>query len=379
MSESESENDVDHDNESNGDQLLEADARLAEVSSLVVTSSSEDEHEGESDNSQGIADVEEDEDGDEPRRSHRERRSTTKYVNYQDNQSSGEGSGSEGSDKGVEEDSNGGEPKIEKFIGRKPCNKALLKKVMERNEEYTGSFTYLCKYKGMSYLHVKWVHEDELREMDWRISTKVQRYINKVKVEEEERAEESSWCEFYEEIQRDGYEYFASELTDIDRILAEKKEIFEEESSGSYDVDVTMFTYLNGNTEKEHKFQLDFSDLCINQEELLSRKVLRTLYYVKWSGQSYSECTWEFAHDIKDDISLALFRRRNRPPIGLTDGGKNTFESSKMTELNTALWPALSNTSSISPIMRIWTKAKVPLRIPKALSKLLMQGEGNEF
>ena len=106
-------------------------------------------------------------------------------------------------------------------------------------------------------------------------------------------------------------------------------------------------------------------------------KVLKTLYLVKWCGQSYADATWEFADNIKDDLKLALFRRRNRPPVGLADGGKDTFESSAMTELNTALWPALgANSASISPILKIKGKAKVTMTIPAALKEFLMQGEG---
>ena len=106
-------------------------------------------------------------------------------------------------------------------------------------------------------------------------------------------------------------------------------------------------------------------------------KVLKTLYLVKWCSQSYAESTWEFAEDIKDDLKLALFRRRNRPPVGLADGGKDTFESSEMTELNTALWPALgANASMISPILRIKSKARVTMRVPPSLEKFIMQGEG---
>lgn len=231
------------------DDLNRADARLSEVSSQVEETSDEEDDEAASGEDaprtppRNVSDDTEDKDA-SLRRSTRSRRSTSKYVNYQDHSSMSELE-SDYSGKGEEEEEST-EPTIEKFLGRKPANKALMRKCIEKDEQYEGAFLYLCKYKSTSYLHLQWQHEEELRQVDWRLSARLQRFATKTLAEEEERAEEVGWAAFYEELQSGQFEFFDPELTEVDRILAEKREIFEEDEASKHEVDLKSFALLGG-------------------------------------------------------------------------------------------------------------------------------------
>ena len=231
------------------EELSRADANLSEVSSRVEETSDEGddsaEEEEDSPRTPFRDDPEPSQDENESiRRSTRSRRSTTKYVNYQDQSSMSELE-SDYSGKG-EEEAEPEEETIEKFIGRKPANKALMRKCTEKDEQYEGAYLYLCKYKKTSYLHLKWLHEDDVRQMDWRLASRLQRFATKAAAEEEERVEEIGWTGLYEEIQNGQAEFYDPELTQVDRILAEKREIFEEDESSKHEVDVTTFVWLEG-------------------------------------------------------------------------------------------------------------------------------------
>eukprot|EP00808_Paulinella_micropora_P023964 g38931.t1 len=142
---------------------------------------------------------------------------------------------------------------------------------------------YYCKAKGWSYMHCRWYTLKQLMQDTGEKSAK-----DKVKRFEKKWPElEAKQEELY------GGEYFDPSYLNVDRIIAEKT------------VDIAEDAWRNALEGQE---DVASKDVGIVQNGM--RKV--PMYLVKWQRLSYSECTWEMATDIKNEMKLAEFHRFNR-------------------------------------------------------------------
>ncbi|KAH9262882.1 hypothetical protein BASA82_000099, partial [Batrachochytrium salamandrivorans] len=80
-------------------------------------------------------------------------------------------------------------------------------------------------------------------------------------------------------------------------------------------------------TDREQIAQLEHSlteqvaqleDECKSAELVFPKFEQREMYLVKWKGASYKSLTWEWAEAIDDDMKIALFRRIETPPSGVS-------------------------------------------------------------
>uniref|UniRef100_A0A7S2RL01 Chromodomain-helicase-DNA-binding protein n=2 Tax=Mucochytrium quahogii TaxID=96639 RepID=A0A7S2RL01_9STRA len=260
---------------------------------------------------------EDDEDGDGAPRRSRRKRNTAKYAAYFEEGSDDDllDSEDERQRKNAENEEENEEdqgPKVERLLGMRLVGKGPL------NE-------FLVKYKNQSYLHVVWMHENVLKSMDPRYGQMVQRFKSK------QRNKVSNPDE-------DDDEYFDPRYTEVDRILADTTQVYD---VGDVEIvaELRWFEYLGGLRTNRKKFddnnQVDVT-IDVSPEGAVkskSKQVVRKLYLVKWCELSYKEATWEFQEDVGDDIKIAQYHRRNRPP---------TLRSNLKDQEDDMLWPALN-------------------------------------
>lgn len=148
-------------------------------------------------------------------------------------------------------------------------DKVLGVRKAQVNEAYAGvsrhsAKEYFVKWKGFSYMHSSWEHEDTLINLDPNANKgKLRRFHEKRPTQM-----------FITQDDEDGY--FDPQYLEVHRILSERKEE----------------PYDNGQGETDDG----------------------TRYLVKWRGLPYSDCTWERRCDLNDDSSIRNFEFVNTLP-----------------------------------------------------------------
>jgi chromodomain-helicase-DNA-binding protein 7 len=128
---------------------------------------------------------------------------------------------------------------------------------------------YLIKSEGVSYLHCEWMTEDEvLQRFGESGYARLSRFASTYSKTEEQNL--SLW----------GGEPFNPAFLEVERVLAKKT----------------------------------FDETIVQNGRSVFQRI--TKFLVKWSELSYSECTWETAEDINNEVKIAEFYRHNsrRPP-----------------------------------------------------------------
>jgi len=242
-----------------------------------------------------------------------------------------------------------------------------VEKLLSLRKSQFGETEFLCKFRGKSYLHVEWLSEKDVKDLDPRYGTVIQRFKNKRagnKIDYNEDGEE---------------EPFDPRYTLVERILAETTNVYNVPSE-EIEADLSHFLWLSG------KVKDDRVDL-LNHEERQGRgqhnQQIKKLYLVKWQELSYKESTWEFELDVADDFKIAQFHRRNRIPTTTKSSKKHSAFENEF-EFWPGLWTAASRNPeseetstalSVAAACVEGTRAREPVTIPEAFKHYVLQGE----
>jgi SNF2 family DNA or RNA helicase len=132
---------------------------------------------------------------------------------------------------------------------------------------------YLIKIENQSYLHVEWHTYESM----------VEKFGEKNSSERLKRFKKTQASEQAINLDRYGGEPFDPKYVIVDRVIASNVIKLDPEEG-----------------------EPDIPD---------SEKQEVEMFLVKWQGLSYSQCTWETAEDIGDELKIAQFRRFNRPTV----------------------------------------------------------------
>ncbi|GBG29976.1 Chromodomain-helicase-DNA-binding protein, putative [Hondaea fermentalgiana] len=233
-----------------------------------------------------------------PRRSSRTRQRSRKVVSYaevEDDSDDNFGETEDDTKRRLELEREDEElekgPVIEKFLGLRSAGRGPLHEV-------------LVKYRNQSYLHVKWVHENEIKALHRKYKSMVQRFKMKIlsgkaNIPVNEDGEE---------------EYFDPRYTEVDRILAESTQVMEEGRAEDV-ADLRWFQWSGGKVRDNGKSVVDLLTPKERADRNVGKKsTVKKLFLIKWCELSYKDSTWEFEEDVQDDFKMAIFHRRNRVP-----------------------------------------------------------------
>ena len=203
-----------------------------------------------------------------------------------------------------------------------------LKIHISKDETHAGQcrvVEYFVKFKETSYLHARWVTEAEIVEKEHHVGTgKVKRYWRLLDVAggEQEALQRSLSSTFMlmgvdDVLRNTGYaatstasealsdsatpeeaaDFFYSEFTQVDRIIAS--------GVGA----PSIAPRADENTEEDDDQQ---------QQQKQQQEEGRRMYLVKWLGFPYTDATWEYAEDFRDDGKIEEYQRFHvlpaRPP-----------------------------------------------------------------
>eukprot|EP00477_Mikrocytos_mackini_P001052 GAHX01001129.1.p1 GENE.GAHX01001129.1~~GAHX01001129.1.p1 ORF type:complete len:1479 (-),score=304.22 GAHX01001129.1:45-4436(-) len=173
------------------------------------------------------------------------------------------------------------EDKLEKILAVRTKSLPYYRTIMhveddqEDETDQVEAEEFLIKFDGLSYIHVKWFTEAELKTKFGKraVNSRLQNFrINWPQLELEQE-------ELY------NGEYFPPDYLSIDRILDSR---------------------VDSNTGKE-------------------------MYLIKWGdGLPYSQSTWEDASNISDELKIAEYLRFNRPPRDLKPRQLDALPEQKM-------------------------------------------------
>ena len=173
---------------------------------------------------------------------------------------------------------------VDKILGRK----------FVKDDDVASGFgeMYLVKWRGLSYIHVSWEMKADIERVDLHGKTKIKRFLQSSLPPQlfgDPSKAEGSGIDSASDEEED-IEYFNPDYAEIHRIIS---------------CDIPDSTH----------------SLCQTAAELESMAndpddtELETLYYVKWRGLPYSECSWERWGDIKYfSHEVFAFWKRQRPP-----------------------------------------------------------------
>jgi hypothetical protein len=173
---------------------------------------------------------------------------------------------------------------VEKILGRK---------FMKDTDEASGfSEMYLIKWRGMSYIHVSWELKGDIERVDLQGKVKIKRFLQSPLPPQifgdPSKAEGSGNEDGLDE--EEDIEYFNPDYAEIHRII-------------SCDTPDTPHSMCRTVADMESMGD----DPSATEDDIL--------YYVKWRGQPYNECTWERWGDIKYYThEVFAFWQRQRPP-----------------------------------------------------------------
>lgn len=182
-------------------------------------------------------------------------------------------------------------PVIEKFLGMRVAGRGPLHEL-------------LVKYRNQSYLHVKWIHENEIKALHRKYKSMVQRFKQKVlsgkgDIQLSEDGEE---------------EFFDPRYTEVDRILAESTQVMDEGRAEDV-ADLEWFEWLGGRVKDQGSGMMDLlTEKERSDRNMGKKRTIKKLFLIKWCELSYKDSTWEFEEDVQDDYKMALYHRRNRVP-----------------------------------------------------------------
>lgn len=153
----------------------------------------------------------------------------------------------------------------------------------------SSSFEYLVKYKGVSYLHVEWLSPNAILRKDDRYKSTLKKFV-KLWLSQGNADDTSS-------------EYFEPSFTVVEKVL------------GSKTVQRFRRRKLGGTPPPSSSLRAgELADLVPQDKEVVEE----TMYFVKWMGLPYTDCTWEWASDLDNDAEavIAEFRANAAPPEG---------------------------------------------------------------
>ncbi|KAJ3446430.1 kismet isoform c [Anaeramoeba flamelloides] len=135
---------------------------------------------------------------------------------------------------------------------------------------------YLVKFKGESYLHLKWVPESFILEQTSG-KQRLNRFNNKV------------WPEMTEENKKIPFD---PNFVEVERIID-----WDDPECQNVADDGDELSEKESETEEQ-------------KSERINNRKNRRSYYVKWKGLPYTESTWELEKDIDDDEKIMDFMKR---------------------------------------------------------------------
>ena len=192
--------------------------------------------------------------------------------------------------------SGGGRQKEEEFIDDGPplvVDKILGRKFLEDSEEASGfSEMFLIKWRGMSYIHVSWEMKRDIERVDAQGKVKIKRFLQSplppLIFGDPSKADGSTNEDGSEE---EDIEYFNPEYAEIHRVI-------------SCDTPDAL-----------HSICHTIPDLESMVDDPNNEADDEILYYVKWRGLPYNECSWERWGDMKYYThEIFAFWQRQRPP-----------------------------------------------------------------
>ncbi|KAK4530119.1 hypothetical protein CCYA_CCYA03G0976 [Cyanidiococcus yangmingshanensis] len=136
---------------------------------------------------------------------------------------------------------------------------------MERTRTRTPMVEeYLIKFKGLSYIHCQWVHEDYILAQP-NGKQRLQRFLSKEQQEAAYRGVLGSTADAEDHDEED--EAIPEDFVTVDRIIAE---------------------HVSADGTRQ--------------------------FLVKWCSLGYDECTWEYEQEVQDDLKIQEFYERNKVP-----------------------------------------------------------------
>eukprot|EP00624_Nannochloropsis_granulata_P006356 evm.model.NODE_46852_length_22811_cov_31.356846.4 len=170
---------------------------------------------------------------------------------------------------------------------------------------------YLCRWQGMSYLHVSWETPSDLMHcVGPSAKASIRRFLNR---------EREGKVEVYN--QYDPEEFFDPQWREIDRVLNYEEEGGEEEEEGEGEEE-------EGGEKRKKSSSISPSGTGSRSSRSSSSSSNNSSarYLIKWSGLPYAEATWEKACDLAlyPDLPrhLAAFQARQIPPRHGRKGGR---------------------------------------------------------
>ena len=174
---------------------------------------------------------------------------------------------------------------VERVLGRKFSHH-------DDDDDGSGvSEMYLIKWRGLSYIHVSWEVREDIENVDPHGKMKLKQFLEgppspqvvgkPFKIENDEDYN----------IDEEDIEYFSSDFVEVHRII----------SCDTPDCRHSKCLCID---------DMDFSADNPNNVDL------NVMYFVKWRGLPYDECTWEYWTDIRYFTKEVFeFWLRQRPPV----------------------------------------------------------------
>jgi hypothetical protein len=195
----------------------------------------------------------------------------------------------------------------------------------ESDPNYTVITEYLVKLEGQSYLHTEWHTEQSMKDKfgpNARITLRIGTFrSNQAEMEATN-------------LDRYGGEPFDPRYMEVDRIIASNFVEVEEEPEEKAAREKANEEAYNAWAKQQNERATQVQALAATDQaaamQLQMRYMMQPLpqpkptpppkprrvemFLVKWTGLSYSQCTWETAEDIDDEPKIAQYRRFNKQP-----------------------------------------------------------------
>lgn len=221
-----------------------------------------------------------------------------------------------------------------------------IEKVLARRRVTTSStdapaYEYLVKYKSVSYLHVEWLSPGEILRRDRRYRFKLKRFVKewlaRGATEDDVsdvvdpsfiEVERIIGCKMVDRLRVAGSGRAAAsaplrarDAAGPDGASASAKPVVDGEDAGAGGGDGEGKAEDSAMKPPSSSWRTSPSgdDAAVRTE---------AMYFVKWAGLSYLECTWEWASDLGDTPKIAQFHRWAVPPADTPRLGRaGTVES----------------------------------------------------